>query len=125
MNGIINFCRHAYNGEMSGKHLGLVFLIGYVLFVLLTALHVGAGSDMPRNGAPLSIRLVWSLFGLVSGSALVLMGLVVAKGAWRLSEAYSTLTKRIVKSAIVLHVFVVLYASGLLLLWLTVLTIGL
>ena len=125
MNGIKNLCRRAYNGEMSGKQLGLVFLMGYVLFVLLTLLHVGVGSDMPRNGALFYIRLGWGLFGLVSGSALVLMALVLAKGAWKISETYSTRSRLMVRSATVLHVFIVLYASGLLLLWLTLLTIGL
>ena len=123
MNGLMNFSTRACGGQLSGKQYCLVFLAGYVLFILLAALHLGIGADMPRNGTSHIIRLLWGSFGLIAGSGLVLVAIGLGIGAFRLSNNYTQTKRRLIKSLVVLHGLVVIYASGLLLIWLTILTL--
>jgi hypothetical protein len=76
---------------------------------------------MPRNETSFFVRLLWAGFGLTAGSALVLAALMFGLGAWRLSTNYSCARRRVIRGLIVLHGFFVTYASGLLLIWLTIL----
>ena len=119
----MNFSTRACGGLLSGKQYCLVFLAGYVLFVLLAVLHLGVGSDMPRNGTSYIIRLLWGGFGLIAGSGLVLVAVGIGIGDFRLSNNFTQTKRRLIKSLVVLHGLVVIYASGLLLIWLTILTL--
>ena len=125
MNGLMNFSTRACGGQLSGKQYCLVFLAGYGLFILLAVLHLGVGADMPRNGTSHIIRLLWGGFGLIAGSGLVLVAIGLGLGVFRLSNNFTQTKRRLIKSLVVLHGLVVIYASGLLLIWLTILTLQL
>ena len=127
MNEIILSTRNLFgivcSGRLGGKVYSASFLAGYVLFVLLAVLHLGIGADMPRNGTSHIIRLLWGGFGLIAGSGLVLVAIGLGIGAFRLSNNFTQTKRRLIKSLLVLHSLVVIYASGLLLIWLTILTL--
>lgn len=112
----------AYRGRLVGKQYGLLFLVGYVCFLLLALLHLGIGADMLRNGTTYAVRMLWAVFGLVAGSGLAVTALALGIGAWRFCIKIVKARRRLIRSLVILHGLIVVYASGLLLIWLTILS---
>ena len=125
MTKIQTIAREALTGGLTGRQYMFGMLVGYAVFLLFSFAHFAIGGEITRTSAGHALRLGWGIFGLVAGSALVIAGLGFGLGVWRLWSSFAVLRKRIVRSLIVLHGLVVVYASGLALIWLTILTIRL